>query len=267
MSSDILRQFDYNGQPVRTTELNGQPAIVLSDIAKVLGYAKASDAARLLRDHHKGYAKVRTLGGDQQMLVVTEHGFNRLVIRSNASNAEEVQDWITDEVMPSIVHTGGYGTPDLTSPRGVLALAEQYQRAAIELVQATERAEKAEGVVASIESKAGITLTEFHKHYFSDVGARQFFEAMYRLDLLIDQRGTRGRDDKGRLKNGHQHRHPTAKGKQYLYLHGGLDTSGIRRESVRVRPGTPETDLRDFLAGHGLTPNRNEAGTTKEIAA
>lgn len=267
MSSQILQQFEYHGQTVRTTEIDGKPAIVLSDIAKVLGYHSAKDAGRLLRDHHKGWAEVPTPGGKQRMLAITEQGFNRLVIRSNASNAEHVQDWITDEVMPSISHTGSYGQPDLTSPRGVLALAEQYQRAALELVRATERAEKAESVVASIESKAGITLTEFHKHYFSDTGAKQFFETMYRLGLLIDQRGARGRDDKGRLKNGRQHRHPTAKGKKYLYLKGGVDNNGIRRESVRVRPGTPETELRDFLAVHGLTPNRNEISVTKEIAA
>ena len=117
MSTDIL-PFDFEGQTVRTAHMeDGSPAIVLSDIAKMLGYRSASDAGRLLRDHHKGYAKVRTLGGDQQMVVVNERGFNRLVIRSNASNAERVQDWITDEVMPTISKTGSYGqVQQLTGP-------------------------------------------------------------------------------------------------------------------------------------------------------
>lgn len=104
-----LQIFNYQDTPVRTAEFNGEPAIVLTDIAKVLGYRDANTAGRLLRDHHKGYAEVRTPGGTQKMTVVTEKGFNRLVMRSNAKNAEDVQDWITDEVLPEIRKTGGYG--------------------------------------------------------------------------------------------------------------------------------------------------------------
>lgn len=123
MSTD-LSPFDFHGQQVRTAGLNGAPAVVLTDIAKVLGYRDAANAARLLRDHHKGYSEVRTPGGTQQMLVVTEQGFNRLVMRSNAANAEEVQDWVTDEVLPSIRRTGGYVAPvqDLDE----LEVAERY---------------------------------------------------------------------------------------------------------------------------------------------
>jgi len=119
-----LIPFDFHGQAVRTATLDGDPVVVLTDIAKVLGYRDANSAGRILRDHHKGYAEVRTPGGTQQMLVITERGFNRLVIRSNAANAEEVQDWITDEVLPTIRRTGGYLTP--VSELDELQVAERY---------------------------------------------------------------------------------------------------------------------------------------------
>lgn len=116
-----LQIFNYQDTAVRTAELNGGPAIVLADIAKVLGYRDANTAGRILRDHHKGYAEVRTPGGTQQMTVVTEKGFNRLVMRSNAKNAEDVQDWITDDVLPTIRKTGSYGQVAALPSRAALA--------------------------------------------------------------------------------------------------------------------------------------------------
>lgn len=116
-----LTPFMFQGSALRTTELDGQPAIVLADIAKILGYRDASNASRILRDHHKGYSKVRTPGGEQEMLVVTEKGFNRLVLKSNAPNADQIQDWVTDEVLPSISQTGSYGRA-LTLEQRSLAL-------------------------------------------------------------------------------------------------------------------------------------------------
>ena len=104
-----LDVFRYDGADVRVVVgEDGEPRIVLSDIAKVLGYRDAATAGRSVRDHQKGYAEVRTPGGPQSMLTVTEQGFNRLVLRSNASNADAVQDWVTDEVMPAIRRTGQY---------------------------------------------------------------------------------------------------------------------------------------------------------------
>lgn len=152
MSTDIL-PFEFEGQTVRTAQMDdGTPAIVLGDIAKILGYRSASDAGRLLRENHKGYAKVRTLGGDQQMVVVNEKGFNRLVIRSNAANAERVQDWITDDVMPSIRKTGQYGnTPQLTGP--ALMAAALIEADQTIKTQAAELGQ-ARAYVAEIQPKA-----------------------------------------------------------------------------------------------------------------
>lgn len=152
MSTQIV-PFEFGGEQIRTVTLeSGTPAIVLTDIAKVLGYQSAKDAGRLLREHHKGWAKVPTLGGAQQMLVVTEQGFNRLVIRSKASNAEQVQDFITDEVMPQLSRTGSYAPvaalPDLSTPEGVLMLAQTLTKTAEDLVAAKNE-------VAELAPKAG----------------------------------------------------------------------------------------------------------------
>ncbi|MDY3678141.1 MAG: hypothetical protein SO046_02840 [Actinomyces urogenitalis] len=120
--------------------------------------------------------------------------------------------------------------------------------------QATEqRAVKAETVVAAITDGGGITLTQFHKHHFPDVPARVFFQHLYDHQLLIDQRGKGRWDDKrNRFREGPQHRHPTYKGKAYMYLDGCLDGKDKRREYTKVRPGQPEVDLVELLARQGL---------------
>lgn len=155
------------------------------------------------------------------------------------------------------------------SARDVLAIAQRLVEQEERAIEAEARAVKSERVVDAIEAAEGLTPTQFHKQYFSDVPERKFFEHLYRLRLLIDQRGARGRDAKGRLKNGHEHGDPAAAGKAFFYLHGRLDEEGVRRESTRVRPGRPEVELVEFLASKGLPANTNALTTTpvKEIAA
>lgn len=80
------------------------------------------------------------------MLVSNEGGINRLIMRSNASNAEAVQDWFTDTVLPSIRKTGSYSTaPALTGPELLAhAVIEAQAMIAAKDQQIAELAPKAE---------------------------------------------------------------------------------------------------------------------------
>lgn len=157
--------------------------------------------------------------------------------------------------------------PDLSTIDGQLAVAQQLVAQTLARKEAEKRALKSERTVKAIEAANGITLREFHKQYFPEVTERAFFQKMYDLDLLIDQRGSRGRDERtGRIKNGYQHRHPTYLGKAYVYLHGSLDPEGVRRESPKVRPGQPEIALAWLLNTKGL-PLNPSITLPKEIAA
>lgn len=58
--------------------------------------------------------------------------YNRLIMRSNLPNAEQFQDWVCDEVLPSIRKHGGYLTPDkieevLSNPDTIIRLAMQLK--------------------------------------------------------------------------------------------------------------------------------------------
>lgn len=256
--------FEYGGHEFRTIDRSGEPWFVVADVCRILSIGKANDAVRGLDDDERGTDTIRTPSGDQQMLICSEAGLYSLILRSRKPEAKAFKRWVTHEVLPSIRKTGTYSVAEVSRRELAQMVIDAEDRAELEAA----RADKAERVVGEIEAAAGITLTQFHKHYFSSVGARAFFDHMYALGLLIDQRGSRGRDDKGRLLNGRQHRHPAAAGKPYLYLHGALDRNKERRESVRVRPGSPEVALVDLLTSKGLVPNQNRTNTLAlEVAA
>ncbi|BDQ41003.1 BRO family protein [Cutibacterium granulosum] len=151
---------------------------------------------------------------------------------------------------------------ELTGPE---LMAKALVEAQATLHRAEQRASQAETTVHAIEASDGITLRQFHKHYFSDVPERMFFEKLYSLGLLIDQR-RHHRNDRGEWRSGPEHRHPSWRGKPYIYLHGSLNGDGVRRESPRVRPGRPEHDLARLLATKGL-PLNPTSDARKEITA
>lgn len=151
---------------------------------------------------------------------------------------------------------------ELTGPE---LMAKALVEAQATLHRAEQRANQAETTVHAIEASDGITLRQFHKHYFSDVPERMFFEKLYSLGLLIDQR-RHHRNDRGEWRSGPEHRHPSWRGKPYIYLHGSLDSDGVRREFPRVRPGRPEHDLARLLASKGL-PLNPTSDARKEITA
>lgn len=140
-----LVQHAFHGQAVRViTDEHGDPWFVLRDLCAVLGTRNVSDVAARLDDDMKGVDQIDTLGGRQQMTVVTEPGMYDVIVRSDSPAAKPFRRWITTEVLPSIRRTGSYGAPALTGP-------ELMARALIE-AQATLTAQ--EERIAALEPPA-----------------------------------------------------------------------------------------------------------------
>lgn len=90
---------------------NDKPMFCLSDICKVLELKNTSDVkSRLLP---KGVATADTLtpGGVQSMTYVSEANLYKCIFQSRKAEAEKFQDWVYDEVLPSIRKHGVYATP------------------------------------------------------------------------------------------------------------------------------------------------------------
>ena len=68
--NDIL-PYDFEDELVRVVLIAGDPWWVATDVAKILGYRNAPDMVRNLEEDEKGTHIVRTLGGEQQVSVIS----------------------------------------------------------------------------------------------------------------------------------------------------------------------------------------------------
>ena len=97
---------------IRTTEINGQPYFVASDVAKALGY---SNPRKAIADHCKGVTKrdTPTSSGTQSISYINEGDMYRLIMKSKLPSAEKFESWVMDEVLPTIRKHGMYATDDV----------------------------------------------------------------------------------------------------------------------------------------------------------
>ena len=123
---------------IRTTEIDGKPYFVASDVANALGYTNPRKA---VIDHCKGVTKrdTPTSSGVQSMSYINEGDLYRLIMKSKLPSAEKFESWVMDEVLPAIRKTGSYQKP--------MTVAEQIQLLAQGNQDHEERIEKLENTM------------------------------------------------------------------------------------------------------------------------
>lgn len=103
-----LTVFAFDSHAVRCIEKDGEPWFVAADIAEILGYRKGPDMIRMLDEDEKGAHIVRTLGGDQEVAIISESGLYACILKSRREEAKVFRKWVTAEVLPSIRKSGSY---------------------------------------------------------------------------------------------------------------------------------------------------------------
>lgn len=96
---------------VRVVIIDGEPWFVGADIAKILNYADAPQSIRVNCKHARKvdlYARQGHNRGNSEVYVIPESDVYRLVMRSKRPEAEKFEEWVTEEVLPSIRKTGSY---------------------------------------------------------------------------------------------------------------------------------------------------------------
>ncbi|KQS19238.1 hypothetical protein ASF99_04955 [Exiguobacterium sp. Leaf187] len=100
----------FEGTSIRMIGDKTNPLFVASDVAKALGYKEPHKA---VNRHCKGGMKhpVLTNGGTQDMIVIREPDVYRLVTNSKLPAAQKFENWVMEDVLPSIRQTGSYEMP------------------------------------------------------------------------------------------------------------------------------------------------------------
>src|SRR5260370_21792270 len=102
--------FDYRSAQVRVLMCDESPWFVAKDVCAVLGLSDVSQAVHGkpsrgeegLDDDERGTCIVRTPGGPQSLLCVSESGLYRLIFKSRKDEAKAFRRWLTHDVLPAI---------------------------------------------------------------------------------------------------------------------------------------------------------------------
>jgi len=102
--------FEFDTNTIRVVEIGGEPWFVAPDALNAMGYTQGNYASirRKLGDNEKGVKRIPTLGGPQNVSVISESGLYKIIMRSDKPEARAFQDWVTRVVLPAIRKDGGY---------------------------------------------------------------------------------------------------------------------------------------------------------------
>jgi anti-repressor protein len=107
-----VKIFTYGKLKLRTVLRNGEAWFVAKDVCEILKLSDVSKAVARLGERMKGTSSIRTLGGNQTLLIVNEPGVYKLVFTSRKPEAEQFTDWLAIEVLPTIRRYGAYISPE-----------------------------------------------------------------------------------------------------------------------------------------------------------
>ena len=158
MDIQIFNNSDFG--EVRVTEVNGEPMMIASDIAKILGYSNPQKAIRdHIDDEDKQTERIVLSGQNRDVIVINESGLYSLVLSSKMPQAKKFKRWVTSEVLPSIRKQGGYmvaradESPEQIMARAVLLANDTINRLNSQVKELKEEKVKQDTLIESMKDK------------------------------------------------------------------------------------------------------------------
>ena len=102
--------FAFESLAVRIIPNTEKPLFVAKDVAVALGYENSNEAINKFCDGVAiRYPISDRLGRKQEVRVIDEPDVYRLIFGSKLESAKRFQNWVFEEVLPTIRKTGSYG--------------------------------------------------------------------------------------------------------------------------------------------------------------
>lgn len=101
--------FKFDERPVRTLLIGDEPWFVAADVCEALELSgRHRNFLRMLDEDEKGAHIVSTLGGPQEIQIVSESGLYSLIFKSRKAEAKRFKKWVTSVVLPAIRKHGRF---------------------------------------------------------------------------------------------------------------------------------------------------------------
>ena len=178
-----LAIFNYQGVQIRTVEIDGSAWFVARDVAGVLGYVNPQKATR---DHCK---HARPVGGndsftlDSQTVIIPEGDVFRLAVKSQLPSAEKFEEFVMDEVLPSIRKTGQYATkPELQIAHAMILAGKMIEEQKLLIADMTPKAAFFDAVTDSTDA---IDLGTVAKVLNCGLGRTRMFDFLRKDGILM----------------------------------------------------------------------------------
>jgi anti-repressor protein len=197
-----MQVFSYEGNEVRTVQRDSEIWWVLKDVCAVLEITNSRMVADRLEDDEKGVSIADTLGGKQELTVISESGLYNVILLSRKPEAKKFKHWVTHEVLPSIRKHGAYMTPAkleelMNDPDAWIKVltALKDERAAKERLMLQAESDKPKVVFADAVSVSEGTiligeLAKILKGNGIEIGQNRLFERLRQDGYLIKRKGT-----------------------------------------------------------------------------
>ena len=194
-----LQNFNFNSLPVRTVLVNDEPWFVGKDVAIAIGYKNFRDALKShVKDKYKRESRITTPSGVQSVTVISEPGLYQLAGESKLPSAEPFQDWVYEEVLPTIRKHGAYMTDkkaqDVISGNGLadllLQAGNQIKQLELEKSQMKPKALFADSVSASENTILIRDLAKIIKQNGVDIGEKRLFTWLRDNGYLVKKIGS-----------------------------------------------------------------------------
>lgn len=199
-----MQVFTFEEREVRVVDRDGAPWWVAKDVCEVLGLGNPRTSIALLEDDEKDVHIMDSLGGSQEMTIISEAGLYSLILRSRKPEAKRFKRWVTHDVLPAIRTTGAYVLPGseavmkaLTNPDNIMAMLGNWKKDRDRRLELEEKAREDEPKVFFAEtyraSKGLVsmgTMAKILNQRGANMGQNRFFKWCVERRLLM----RKGRD-------------------------------------------------------------------------
>lgn len=194
--------FSFEGNQVRTVEIEGEPWFVGNDVATVLGYSNTRDAiGKHVDGEDKNTVAIRDgiTRGNPNKTIINESGLYSLILSSKLPSAKKFKHWVTKEVLPTIRKHGAYMTDEkafdvVHNKSGLIDLlqqaADQLREKNIQIEEMRPKALFADSVSSSSSTISVGDLAKILKQNGINIGSIRLFAWLRDNGYLIKRQGS-----------------------------------------------------------------------------